>query len=156
MKTASSKVPELKPQGCTNFKLRQLSRIVTQDYDAELSACGLKITQYSLLSHVYKLGPIRPVDLAARMNMDSSTLSRNLKPMISNDWLALVAGNDARSHKVAVTDAGRSKRQEAQRHWRAAQEKLNRRLGQERVLALHGLLDDALHLLAPTPENITE
>ena len=32
---------------------------------------GLKTTQYSLLSHVLKLGPIRPGDLAAAMKMDA-------------------------------------------------------------------------------------
>ena len=58
-------LPPVKPQGCTNLKLRQLMRRVAQRYDAEVGQVGLKGTQYSLLSHVIKLGPIRPVDLAA-------------------------------------------------------------------------------------------
>ena len=71
---------EAKPQGCTNFKLRQLVRRVSQLYDAEVAKAGLKTTQYSLLSHVLRLGPIRPGDLAQAMTMDASTLTRNLKP----------------------------------------------------------------------------
>ena len=51
------------PQGCTNLKLRQLSRAVTRHYDAYVAPLGLKNTQYSLLSHVVRLGPIRPGDL---------------------------------------------------------------------------------------------
>ena len=48
----------LKKLGCTNFKLRQLMRRVAQHYDLEMAGAGLKITQYSLLSHVLKLrGP---------------------------------------------------------------------------------------------------
>ncbi len=39
-------------------------RRVAQHYDAEVGKTGLKGTQYSLLSYVYKLGPIRPGDLA--------------------------------------------------------------------------------------------
>lgn len=77
-----------KPQGCTNFKLRQLMRQVAQHYDAEVGKTGLKTTQYSLLSHVFKLGPIRPVDLAQAMRLDASTLTRNLRPMIDHGWLA--------------------------------------------------------------------
>jgi DNA-binding MarR family transcriptional regulator len=138
----------IKLQGCTNFKLRQLARIVTQDYDAELDGLGIKITQYSLLSHVLKLGPIRSVDLARAMSMDSSTLSRNLKPLIAEGWLALEAGADARSHLVGITKSGRQKRQEAQRHWHTAQTRLNKKLGERRVAALHSLLDEALVLLA--------
>ena len=57
----------VKPQGCTNLKLRQLSRAVTRHYDAYVAPTGLKNSQYSLLSHVVLLGPLRPSDLAARM-----------------------------------------------------------------------------------------
>jgi DNA-binding MarR family transcriptional regulator len=138
-----------RPHGCSNFKLRQLLRRVAQLYDLELAAAGLKTTQYSLLSHVLERGPIRPGDLAHAMTMDASTLTRNLKPLIAAGWAALEPGADGRSRLVSITEAGRGKRTEARRHWRAAQETLNRRLGVERVLALHSLIDDSLELLAP-------
>ncbi len=136
-----------KPQGCTNLKLRQLMRRVAQRYDAEMGQVGLKGTQYSLLSHVVKLGPIRPVDLAARINVDASTLSRNLQPLIAAGWLALEPGADARSRLVHATEAGRAKRTEAQRRWRVAQEGINATLGPERVIALHALIDEAMRAL---------
>jgi DNA-binding MarR family transcriptional regulator len=138
-----------KPQGCSNFKLRQLTRKVSQHYDLEMSKIGLKTTQYSLLSHVLKLGPIRPGDLAQAMSMDASTLTRNLKPLVDAGWITVVAGSDARSRSVAITEAGRDKRQEAQRRWKAAQQGLNDLLGVQRVIALHALLDESLQLLAP-------
>jgi DNA-binding MarR family transcriptional regulator len=142
-----------KPQGCTNFKLRQLVRRVSQRYDAEVGKAGLKTTQYSLLSHVLRLGPIRPGDLAAAMTMDASTLTRNLKPMLAAGWLQLSAGEDGRSRLVHITDAGRDKRAEAQRHWKAAQEGLNRLLGVERVHAIHALVDESLDLLEPVSQD---
>jgi DNA-binding MarR family transcriptional regulator len=138
-----------KPQGCTNFKLRQLARRVSQLYDAELAKAGLKTTQYSLLSHVLRLGPVRPGDLAQAMTLDASTLTRNLKPMVDAGWLALSAGDDARSRLVHITDAGRDKRAEAQRHWKAAQESLNQLLGIDAVRSLHALVDDSLQRLTP-------
>lgn len=140
-----------KPVGCSNFKLRQMLRRVAQLYDLELAKAGLKTTQYSLLSHVLKLGPIRPGVLAHAMTMDASTLTRNLKPLIAAGWVALGSGADGRSRLVTITDTGRDKRAEAQRHWRAAQETLNLRLGVDRVLALHALIDDSLELLALAP-----
>lgn len=139
----------VKPQGCTNMKLRQLMRRVSQRYDAEVGKTGLRGTQYSLLSHVVKLAPVRPVDLARAMKIDASTLTRNLKPLIDAGWVTLAAGADGRSRLVSATDAGRDKRQQAQRRWRVAQESLNETLGVRRVLALHALIDDCMELLSP-------
>jgi DNA-binding MarR family transcriptional regulator len=144
---------EGRPQGCTNFKLRQLVRRVSQLYDAEVGKAGLKTTQYSLLSHVLRLGPIRPGDLAEVMTMDASTLTRNLKPMLAAGWLELSPGEDGRSRLVRITEAGRAKRAEAQRRWKAAQEALNAQLGSGRVAALHALIDESLARLSPAAEG---
>ena len=135
------------PTGCTNFKLRQLMRRVTMHYDAEMAKAGLKTTQYSLLSHVLKLGPLRPGELARAMMMDASTLTRNMKPLVNSGWIVLGAGSDARSRLVSITDAGRNKRTEAHRHWKVAQDGINQRLGAQRVHALHSLVDESLGLL---------
>jgi DNA-binding MarR family transcriptional regulator len=135
------------PRGCTNLKLRQLSRAVTRHYDAYVSATGLKNTQYSLMSHVVLLGPVRPSDLAARMRLELSTLSRNLQPLVALGWVSIGPGEDARSRLVEATEAGRAKRVEGQRAWKQAQLALNARLGAERVAALHALLDDCLAVL---------
>jgi DNA-binding MarR family transcriptional regulator len=144
----------VKPQGCTNFKLRKLMRRVAQHYDNEMSKIGLKTTQYSLLSYVLKLGPIRPGELAQAMTMDASTLTRNLKPLVDAGWIEIAAGSDGRSRTVTLTEAGRDKRQEAQRHWRAAQDGLNQLLGVKRVLALHALIDNSLALLSPPEDDV--
>jgi DNA-binding MarR family transcriptional regulator len=146
----------VKPQGCTNLKLRQLMRRVAQHYDAEVGKTGLRGTQYSLLSYVVKLGPIRPSDLARAMKIDASTLTRNLKPLIDASWLEQGPGADARSRLVSVTGAGREKRQEAQRRWRVAQEGINQTLGARRVVELHALIDECLDLLSPLPEPQTD
>lgn len=141
MKTA------IKPQGCTNLKLRQLDRMVTRHYDRYAARVGLKNTQYALLSHVVKLGPIRPVDLARRLQMDASTLTRNLQFLATRGWLTVSAGEDARSRLVDATAAGQAKRAEGQHAWKAAQTALNERLGVARVAALHDLLDACMDTL---------
>ena len=141
--------PVLRAQGCTNLKLRQLMRRVAQHYDAEVGKTGLKGTQYSLLSCVYELGPLRPGDLARAMKVDASTLSRNLKPMVAAGWLSLDSGSDGRSRLVSMTISGREKRTEAQRRWRVAQEGINQLLGVDRARALHALIDESLERLSP-------
>ncbi len=145
-----------RPQGCTNIKLRQLMRRIAKHYDDEVGKTGLKGTQYSLLSYVLKLGPIAPGELARAMKIDASTLTRNLKPLVASGLLALDAGADARSRIVSITDAGREKRQEAQRRWKVAQTGINQMLGNERVIALHALIDESLALLSPVEETHDE
>ena len=141
------------PRGCTNFKLRQITRTVSRRYDAAVAAAGLKTTQYSLLSHIGGLEPVRPSDLAAKMNLDVSTLSRNLQPLVAQGWVELGPGPDARTRLVSLTEAGRAKRAEAQRLWKQAQQNLNDTLGAERVAQLHQLIEDSLALLGADEED---
>ena len=143
----------VKPRGCTNFKLRQLGRVVTRHYDASLAPTGLKNTQYSLLSHVVLLGPIRPSDLADRIGLDASTLTRNLQLMVAQGWLRQGPGEDARSRLVEATKEGRAKRVEAQRAWKIAQLALNARLGPKRVAALHRLIEECMERLANVADD---
>jgi DNA-binding MarR family transcriptional regulator len=139
-----SNLPPSMPRACSNFRLRQLMRRVSQHYDAELGKGGLKTTQYSLLSHVARLGPLRPGELAHGMSIDASTLTRNLKPLVAAGLLSVAPGSDGRSHAVAITALGRSKRNDAQRHWKAAQDALEALLGEEDVSAMHALIDRCL------------
>ena len=145
-----------RPRGCTNLQLRQLMRRVAQHYDAELAKAGLKTTQYSLLSFALKMGPCRPADLAAALKMDASTLTRNLKPLVAAGWLILAPGKDGRSRSVQITPAGQAKRAEAQRCWKVAQLQLNEVLGEDRVIALHALIEESMVLLAQAEAPTTE
>ena len=101
-----------------------------------------------LLSCVVKFGPLRPADLAAVMKMEPSTLTRNLRPLLAANWARVLPGVDGRSRMVEITDEGRTVREQARRHWRTAQDRLNRKLGVQRVAALHGLIQESLALLA--------
>jgi DNA-binding MarR family transcriptional regulator len=143
------------PQGCTNLQLRQLMRGVAQHYDVELARAGLKTTQFSLLTAVDKLGPLQPGELARTLGLQASTLTRNLKPLVAAGLLVLGPGPDGRSRLVAITEAGHAKRAEAKAMRKRAQLELNRLLGDERVIALHSLIQESLALLAPVPEEET-
>jgi DNA-binding MarR family transcriptional regulator len=142
------------PQGCTNLKLRQAARRVTAHYERYVAPTGLKITQYSLLSHVVKLGPLRLGELATAMQLGASTLTRNLAPLVQQGWVVLENDpTDARGRVVVATPAGTALRAEAQRAWKRAQLALNERLGQDRVAALHALIDECLPLLDEAPDG---
>lgn len=140
-------------RGCTNFKTRQLGRLLSRHYDAELAKVGLKTTQYSLLTHVFKLGDISPGELARQMGLEASTLTRNLQPMLAAGWVVQEPGLDARSRCIRLTQKGRDIHAEAQRHWKVAQQQVNATLGADRVAALHALIDDCTTLLQEVPAD---
>jgi DNA-binding MarR family transcriptional regulator len=128
-------------------------RRVSQHYDAELAKVGLKATQYSLLSHVARLGPLRPGELAHSMAIDASTLTRNLKPLVAAGLISVAPGADARSHAVAITESGSNKRKDAQRYWKAAQDGLDALLGVENVTAMHALIERCLERFSRVEEG---
>lgn len=139
---------KITPQGCTNLKLRQLSRIVTRHYDHHLVGSGLKITQYSLLSYIVKLGPIQLNELAKHMQMDASTLTRNMQSLVAQGWVTINPSDNARSRLAQTTETGLLKRIEVQKAWKQAQMDLNERLGEETTTAMHKLLDRCIENLS--------
>ncbi len=145
---AAVDAPGAAPVGCTSLKLRQLSRDVSRHYEAFVAPSGLRNTQYSLLSHVVKLGPLRQGELARAMGLDASTLTRNLQPLLDQGLVEVQVGADARSRVVQATAAGTALRTQAQRAWKRAQLALNEQLGAPRVAALHALIDECRALLA--------
>ena len=135
------------PRGCTHLKLKQASRLVARHYEAFVAPTGLRNMQYSLLSHVVKLGPLHAGELAAAMRLDASTLSRNLQPLVERGLVDVSPGVDPRRRVLQASAAGLALRAEAQKAWKRAQLALNRQLGPERLAALHALLDECMSLL---------
>lgn len=141
------------PVGCSNMKLRRLTRLVSRHYDAHLSRCGLKTTQYSLLAAVARAGPLQQGELARLLSLDASTLTRNLRPLADAGLLSIDAGGDGRSRQVSITPAGLDLRLQARQHWKRAQLAFNNTVGPERVASLHGLVDICYQLLAADDET---
>jgi len=151
--TSKVSPPVAAPSGCSSYKLRQLSRRVSQHFDHVIGAEGLKTTQYSLLSHLSRLEPVRPGELATEMEMDASTLTRNLQPLVREGWVEIGPGDDGRSRLVSLTDAGRAKRAETKRAWKRAQVEFNAVIGEQRVAQLHRLIDECLARMNEPPDD---
>lgn len=150
---AATRAAAASPLGCTHFKLRQLARRVGRHYDRVVGVAGLKTTQYSLLSAIARLGPIRPGELARAMAMEPSTLTRNLQPLVAQSLVEVGAGHDLRSRAVTITPLGQERRIAAKRHWKRAQLGLSDALGLPRVAALHAVLDECLAAVAAIDDD---
>ena len=108
---------------CTGARLRRLTRRMTVFYEQYLRSVGLRLGQYSILAHLSS-EPQSLLELAARLEMDRTTLSRGLRPLILNGWVVESRGTDARQHLFALSGAGRDLRGSpthagAKRNWRS-------------------------------------
>jgi DNA-binding MarR family transcriptional regulator len=113
------------------------NRVITKVYDDALRPCGLRISQMAMLVLAADRGLIRQTEVGAKLQLDDSTLSRNLELMRANGWLEKVAADDARIHSYRLAPAGRTLLNRAMPAWRNAQEQAKRLLGDAGVQALH-------------------
>src|SRR5207302_3606079 len=91
---------------CIAVRLRLLNRVVTNLYDDALRPLGLKVSQMNILILTAKLGLARPAQVCEILQLDTSTLSRNVKPLQAHGWLVVVPDEDARTQPFRLTDNG--------------------------------------------------
>lgn len=132
---------------CTCFRLRRAARQVSQLYDHALAAAGLGVNQYSILRHARQ--PRTIGELAARLGMDRTTLTRNLQPLLRAGWLEQARGADPRQRVLRLTAAGRECLRQAQPHWRRAQRRIEALLGTRALASLDEGLDALAAALEP-------
>ena len=123
--------------GCVATRLRLAARVVTKVYDDALRPFGLTVSQMALLAVAADRGVLRQAEVGAQLQLDNSTLSRNLERMRSNGWLEEVAEADARVHSHRLTESGEALLERVMPAWRVAQRRANELLGESGVQALH-------------------
>jgi DNA-binding MarR family transcriptional regulator len=125
---------------CLGGCVRKLNRMVTAIYDGALASAGLKTSQFSVLVSVANRKQARPAELTKHLQLDESTLSRNVERMCSRGWLRLVQDADRRSHLIEVTDKGQALIRKSLPAWQKAQVEVSRRLGTDSVAELRSAL----------------
>ena len=86
---------------CVGGSVRKLNRIVTAIYDTALASAGLKTSQFTVLVAVANREKARPAELTRLLQMDESTLSRNVERMCTKGWLHPVAPGPAQhDHRI--------------------------------------------------------
>ena len=114
---------------CACFNLRKATRAVTQMFDAALQPLSLRATQFTILAAVAQQEPIQITELAQRLVMDRTTLSRDLGPLEKQRWVRIEPGEDRRTRVVELTIHGRRLLEQALPAWKRTQEKVVNRLG---------------------------
>jgi DNA-binding MarR family transcriptional regulator len=115
-------LPFAELKACFAMRAARLERRITRLFDSALGKAGLTVRQFNLLAQAAYAPGLSVQALAARTEVDPTTLTRNLKPLIANGWLTLNRDDaDARLRRIILTDAGRAKLDDGLELWRAAQ-----------------------------------
>jgi DNA-binding MarR family transcriptional regulator len=127
---------------CVAVRLRLLNRVITNLYNDALRPLGLKVSQMNILVVATRMEVAEPSQVCRILQIDLSTLSRNLERMRARGWIESVTDKDARMHPFRVTDQGRELIQQAYPAWRAAQRRAAELLGEEGVALLTRVTHD--------------
>ena len=121
---------------CVAMRLRLLNRVVTSSYDDALRPLGLKVSQLNILILTARLGLARPAQVCEILQLDASTLSRNVKPLQAHGWLKVVSEEDARAQPFRLTPQGKRLIEKAVPAWEEAQRRAGELLGDEGIALL--------------------
>ena len=116
---------------CYCINLCRAANAVTALYDGLLAPIGLTINQFSLLASLSTLGTSSISELAAYTGLDRTTLTRTLKPLLSQGYLQDQSLPGARNRALCLTQRGIRTLKEGLPLWRQAQSRLEEQLGQE-------------------------
>ena len=123
-------------RNCIAVRVRQLNRVITNVYDEALRPLGLKISQLNVLVAAAKLGLAQPTKLCEILQMDASTLSRNVERMRAKGWLEIMPGEDGRTQPFRLTPRGTRLLEKSIPAWERAQHRATDLLGPDGVAAV--------------------
>ncbi len=114
---------------CVCNTLRIVSRAVTQLYDDVMRPGGLRVTQFSIVAAIARLGEANLRQLEDALAIDQTTLTRSLSLLERDGMIERVPHPDGRVKAMRLTSKGRRVLGVARPLWAQAQHKVLRELG---------------------------
>ncbi len=121
---------------CIAVRLRLLNRVVTNLYDEALRPLGVKVSQLNILVVTTQLGVASPAAVCDLLQLDTSTLSRNVDRMRAKGWVHVVPAKDARAQPFRLTTRGQKLLERSVPAWKQAQHKASDLMGKDGVALL--------------------
>jgi DNA-binding MarR family transcriptional regulator len=112
--------------------MRRSARLLTRYYEEEMRGAGLTPAQFEILAMLSARGSISQCELAEKVGVDQTTLSRNMKVLAGRRWITGgESAGDKRAVVYALSGAGKKVLRAALPHWRRAQDHMRGVLGSE-------------------------
>jgi DNA-binding MarR family transcriptional regulator len=131
---------------CLATRVRQLSRIVTRVYDDAMRPLGITASQYTLLAQLAARDSITAVEIGHELDIEKSTLSRNLKRLLALGHINMDPPAGRRGRGLHLTAKGQTVLKDAFPIWQDAQKRTIGAIGQDSRTVLDNLLHQAAKL----------
>ncbi|MEJ0095697.1 MAG: MarR family transcriptional regulator [Methylocella sp.] len=93
---------------CMLMRTRLISRVLTAIYDEELRPFGIASPQFASLVIISEIEPATRADIGRYHRRDRSTLTRNLKIILSEGWVEEIQDKkNGRRRPIVLTQAGK-------------------------------------------------
>jgi DNA-binding MarR family transcriptional regulator len=120
----------MQPSRCNFAALRRAMRRMNALYDEVLAPCGLRSTQYTLMSNIGRLDRPAVTQLAEELVMDRSALAHTLQTLQREGLVEVTPDpRDRRTKRVKLTAAGAGRLAEADALWREGQDRFEAAIG---------------------------
>jgi DNA-binding MarR family transcriptional regulator len=107
---------------CLGYRTRRLARTVTRLYNDRLRPLGLNIAEMNLMAAIAAQRSVQPARLGRAMELEKSTLSRNVSRLVDRGWVEIRDHPDGRGVLLALTARGSEVLLQAVPAWKQAQE----------------------------------
>ena len=141
-------IAETTAGACLATRIRQLSRIITRVYDDAMRPLGITTSQYTLLAQLAARDSITAVEIGHELDIEKSTLSRNLKRLLALGHIIMDPPAGRRGRGLHLTPKGQAILKDAFPIWQDAQTRAVSAMGAESRNVLDGLLSQAEKLVA--------
>lgn len=141
-------IAEAASGACLATRVRQLSRIITRVYDDVLRPLGITASQYTLLAQLAARDGITAVEIGTELDIEKSTLSRNLKRLLALGHIIMDPPAGRRGRGLHLTPKGIAVLKDAFPIWQGAQVRTVNIMGSGSRETLDGLLQQAEKLAA--------
>lgn len=136
--TASLNTPFDDP--CSCFYMRRAARMLTRQYAETMKAAGLKSSQFSILSILSHHGQLTISELAEKMGLERTSLSRNLRPMEKDGLISISDELEKRRRYIQLSSQGKAAYKKALPLWNKAQLQFQEQMGVQELKKLKTLL----------------
>jgi DNA-binding MarR family transcriptional regulator len=131
---------------CVCNTLRMVTRAVTQLYDDVLRPSGLRVTQFSVLATIARMGEANLKQLEDALAIDQTTLTRSVNLLERDGVIERASRPDGRIKAMRLTSKGRRALEVARPLWAQAQDKVLRELGTKAWADVQRRLTHVFHL----------
>lgn len=142
-----SDIAETTASLCLATRVRQLSRIITRIYDDAMRPLGITASQYTLLAQLASRDGITAVEIGHELDIEKSTLSRNLKRLLALGLIIMDPPAGRRGRGLHLTPKGQGVLKDAYPVWQGAQSRVAAVMGDNARPQLDGLLANAEKLI---------